>query len=463
MGQSKDHRYLLKHPVITSFLWYKWQRIRKYFNRNLRLYILFVFLLTWFIFKEYGSSSSTLLYNRFFYFAFIVMFSIMAILVFRDFIYEINYNREMARIKHNHTNAGLDCLNVILGNIVEAGMIAFMTLIIVVGADLLKPGLTALLTILLCIEIFQLMVSIKRYFFQMENWIENATIALGFVILYNNPEEFAVNRNLAAIAIFLSWSRMITLIGKHPKNNHLNIYVTMFFKVLWSFFRFLSWYGLFIIAFGLSFFIMLHEDKKSTENTNQDDDEDKYEYFNTTFLSIVKTMTMFVGELEFSDIPINLDSFLMPVNYLFFLTFVFLIVVVLMNLLNGLAVSDTGVIQEQAEIYSYLSRVETISYLESVLLGDPFDFLSNVPRFLTFLPSCSVFRQLYRSNMLKQIFTQMGASSILLFYNYLPEKKSPKLHPNTNSVDCSCLSVDEMGLDIIAAAKNIIANRVRMQ
>ena len=23
-------RHLLKHPVITSFLWYKWQRIRRY-------------------------------------------------------------------------------------------------------------------------------------------------------------------------------------------------------------------------------------------------------------------------------------------------------------------------------------------------------------------------------------------------------------------------------------------------
>merc|ERR1719189_767987 len=118
-------------------------------------------------------------------------------------------------------------------------------------------------------------------------------------------------------------------------------------------------------------------------------------------------MTMFVGELEFSDIPVSLDSPFKYLNYIFFLSFVFLIVVVLMNLLNGLAVSDTGAIQEQAEIYSYLSRVETISYLESVLLGDPFDFLSNVPRFLSFLPSCSLFRQLYRSNMLKKIFTQM--------------------------------------------------------
>merc|ERR1711915_918936 len=165
---------------------------------------------------------------------------------------------------------------------------------------------------------------------------------------------------------------------------------------------------------------------------------------------------------EFSDIPVNLESSFAPVNYLFFLCFVFLIVVVLMNLLNGLAVSDTGAIQEKAEIYSYLSRVETISYLESVLLGDPFDFLSNVPNFFSFLPSCSLFRQLYRSNILKKLFTKMGASSILLFYNYLPEKQSPKLHPNTVPDNCSCLSVDEMGIETVAA-KRIISKCIKME
>ena len=34
-----------------------------------------------------------------------------------------------------------------------------------------------------------------------------------------------------------------------------------------------------------------------------------------------------------------------PVRYLVFIAFIFLIVVVLMNLLNGLAVSDTGLIR----------------------------------------------------------------------------------------------------------------------
>jgi len=204
---------------------------------------------------------------------------------------------------------------------------------------------------------------------------------------------------------------------------------------------------------------MLHQDVAAVGQAGA---EEEYPYFNSTFLSVVKTMTMFVGELEFSDIPISLESSFMPLNYLFFLTFVFLIVVVLMNLLNGLAVSDTGAIQEQAEIFSYLSRVETISYLESVLLGDPFDFLSNVPRYLSAVPSCSVFRQLYRSNTLRKVFTKLGASNILLFYNYLPEKRSPVIRPNNKLRDCGCLSADEMGQDTIEAAKKIISRKSKV-
>jgi hypothetical protein len=46
MSQSKDHRPLLAHPVITSFLCLKWRRIRPYFYTNLVLYSLFLVCLT---------------------------------------------------------------------------------------------------------------------------------------------------------------------------------------------------------------------------------------------------------------------------------------------------------------------------------------------------------------------------------------------------------------------------------
>ena len=69
------------------------------------------------------------------------------------------------------------------------------------------------------------------------------------------------------------------------------------------------------------------------------DAADYYPFFDTLDLSVVKTFTMFVGELEFGDLPIET-----PVGYLFFLAFIFLIVVVMMNLLNGLVGKSESVV-----------------------------------------------------------------------------------------------------------------------
>ena len=147
---------------------------------------------------------------------------------------------------------------------------------------------------------------------------------------------------------------------------------------------------------------------------------------------------------EFSDIPVNLESNLAPLAYVFFLSFVFLIVVVLMNLLNGLAVSDIGIIQEKAEVIGYISRVDTISYTESILLGDPFGFLSNWPAFkwVKNIPSCSCCLQLLQHRFVRDIFHKLtGAEGILLFYSFLPEK-TMTIKANDDKNDClGCFQV----------------------
>ena len=100
--------------------------------------------------------------------------------------------------------------------------------------------------------------------------------------------------------------------------------------------------------------------------------------------------------------------------------------------------------------------------MESVLLGDPFDFLSNVPAMLSNLPSCSLLRQLYRNRTLKKMFTTLGATEILLFYKFLPNK-SVTIRPNERGNDCSCLRVDELGRSIVAAAKEIVIKQQRAE
>ena len=261
----------------------------------------------------------------------------------------------------------------------------------------------------------------------------------------------------------------------------------MFYKVMGTFFFFLIWFVLFIVAFGLGFYIMLHKDPG-------DVGEDEMVFFNKPWTALVKTSTMFVGELEFSDIPIDLNigdtdqaNHLAPLAYLFFLSFVFLIVVVLMNLLNGnlkttlyisysqiskiplifvstylfcvgLAVSDTGIIQEKAEIVTYISQVETISYTESILLGDPFGYLSEWPAFkwLKNVPSFSCCAPLYRIKCCQVMFEKIaGATTILLFYSFLTNARFT-LKPNESRNQCDWLSVRQMDESIISSAKKII-------
>ena len=94
----------------------------------------------------------------------------------------------------------------------------------------------------------------------------------------------------------------------------------MFYKILETFVTFLVWYSFFLIAFALGFYIMLRKDVKSA-NPKDPVDEEESKFFNNPWWSIIKTSTMFVGEIEFSDIPISTESSTWPLGYLCLLTF----------------------------------------------------------------------------------------------------------------------------------------------
>eukprot|EP00095_Tigriopus_kingsejongensis_P004014 snap_masked-scaffold5_size1054832-processed-gene-0.1 protein:Tk04014 transcript:snap_masked-scaffold5_size1054832-processed-gene-0.1-mRNA-1 annotation:"transient receptor potential cation channel protein painless" len=464
MGQSKAHRHLLKHPVVTSFLYLKWSRIRRYFNRNLRFYLLFVFILTWYIFERFGGKSLRDSEAQDIPALFILYAAFALVLVafiLRDWAMDIKDLVRSEKVKSEDEEATSSvkfALIVMFSNWVECLFVLFLGAVLWGGEPILWHALLFLTILLLIREFFQVSVSLKRYIVSPENWIEVSMIILiGFILFWNDTALDGLNRHFSAIVLVLSWAELITLVGKHPKLTTYNVYVTMFYKVLGTFFFFLCWYVFFIIAFGLGFYIMLHKDGPNDDVAGPDD----YVFFNRPWTALVKTSTMFVGELEFSDIPINLDSRLGALSYAFFLSFVFLIVVVLMNLLNGLAVSDTGLIQEKAEIVSYISRVETISYTESILLGDPFNFLSQWPalKWLLNIPSCSLCAQLSKSRTMQRIFNKItGATGILLFYTFLPTKKLT-LQPNVRKSRCDCLRVELMDDDIIARTKEIVLQK----
>ena len=73
----------------------------------------------------------------------------------------------------------------------------------------------------------------------------------------------------------------------------------------------------------------------STTSSEEDDSSDPF--FANIGLSLVKTLVMFVGEMDYTDL--NFSHWL---GYIIFILFIYFLIIVLMNILNGLAVSDIG-------------------------------------------------------------------------------------------------------------------------
>ncbi|GLH05722.1 Transient receptor potential channel pyrexia, partial [Gryllus bimaculatus] len=131
--------------------------------------------------------------------------------------------------------------------------------------------------------------------------------------------------HVAAVGIFLTWLELLLLVGRFPV---FGLYVQMFATVALNFARFLLAYSCLLIAFSLSFGVLFPD----------------YKAFSHVLWSLMKTVVMMSGELEFEDIFYGDTSVAYPgTAHFVFLAFVLLVTVVLTNLLLGLAVSDIQV------------------------------------------------------------------------------------------------------------------------
>lgn len=305
MTRNEDLRPLLKHPVITSFLYLKWQRISCLFYANITFYSLLWLCLILYIILGYGVE--------------------------------------------NKQTGSIEALNVVTH----------------IGAGI---GLI----LLIIRELFQLLVSPTRYLQSIENWMEIFLIFVtAWIVCFDSAAE-STKQQLSAVAILLSSAELVLLIGQFPT---LSTNIVMLRTVSWNFFKFLLWYCILIIAFALSFFTLFRkvtvDDEKTAPDPNntgkEGDEEEEEDFFEDPARSLFKTIVMLTGEfdagsIKFSTFPVT--------SHIIFIVFVFMIPIVLFNLLNGLAVSDTQEIRADAELVGHISRVKLISYFESVLIGN---------------------------------------------------------------------------------------------
>ncbi|XP_049777110.1 transient receptor potential cation channel protein painless-like [Schistocerca cancellata] len=420
ISRSKDLRHLLKHPIFTSFLTLKWYSIRPMFYVNLFFYFLFVMLMT------------------------------VYILVFYDYSDEASENTSDGPIPAPTTsNLIVNSSNKVQkaeaqdSNIDESQSPVIISII-----------LSVLLIVLIVRELFQFVMWPKRYICNWENYLEILLIIFSSMVLFGNVQDMNLRPHLSALTILLSWAELVLLIGRHPS---LSTNIEMLKTVSWNFLQFLAWYSFLILAFALSFYTLF---KSSQEDDN---------FFLNPGSSFFKTVVMVTGEFDASDIPFVLFP---GTSHLVFMLFVFLVAIVLFNLLNGLAVSDTQSIKDNAELVGYVSRVKLISYTESMLLGHP--LWCQTPRKCCCCCNCCCLPAFCTRPFR---FTQIPwlMQMVRLFSGVLPEKKIRVLpnqecrillqqHDQTkiNESSTNCLgncTAYKLEEEIIKSAKNLLLQK----
>ena len=431
MSECPEIRPLLKHPVIDSFLWLKWKLMTKFFNRNLRIDILFTYCMTWHIFVQYGGrrwnsvglalndtyqvgDSSKFCEEPTYHFELVnideyINFTMVWYLLFVghtviQLVYILKDLRRDLSMKFS-ANYKEASQSPIAAGWLDIFNIALMGLVIMCGKNVLWFVISLILLFYIGTEFIQMINSKMQYFKEKSNWIDMCIIGFLMVVMYVpnekivNPHKFSVfddpsehssenetakcrvKRAMSAALIVLTWTRLLMSMAKFPGWKEYNLYVIMFYQVMQRYFKILAWYSIYLIAFGLGFYIMLHDDTINPKNTEfgnfrknetskaSGNNNHTKSTFDNPYLALAKTSAMFIGEIEFGDLPIHGGDINVTMAHAFLLLFIFLMIVVLMNLLNGLAVSDTGKIVADSEISSQITFINTIQYFESVYIG----------------------------------------------------------------------------------------------
>lgn len=153
----------------------------------------------------------------------------------------------------------------------------------------------------------------------------------------------------AAVVIFLVWLELMMLVGRFPI---FGLYVQMFTKVAANFAKFLMAYICLIVAFALSFCVLFPN----------------YRPFSVP-ISLLKTIVMMSGELEFENIFYGDEEPKYPTAHIMFMMFVLLITIILTNLMAGLAVNDIRGLQASAGLDRLSRQAELVSRLESLFFS----------------------------------------------------------------------------------------------
>uniref|UniRef100_A0A1S4HBS2 Ion transport domain-containing protein n=1 Tax=Anopheles gambiae TaxID=7165 RepID=A0A1S4HBS2_ANOGA len=254
--------------------------------------------------------------------------------------------------------------------------VSFATYIVFCYAreDTILKQLLYCLSVLGCVylivrEASQLRLSPATYLLSMENLMEILLIGGYVAVLAHESADETWSMVLVGVLLLLGVELTLQF-GMLPVNS-IATNMVMLKTVTKNFLIFLSLYSIILASFTLSFYTVfkmkdiaqLHETNGPEQATghNQDiEDEHLFHNFGEIQLALIKTTVMFTGEFDAADLPYK-SSWPM---YVLFPVFVFSVTIVINNLINGLAVSDTTTIRAESELVGITEMVSIIRRYE---------------------------------------------------------------------------------------------------
>nr|XP_033785675.1 transient receptor potential cation channel subfamily A member 1 [Geotrypetes seraphini] len=155
-----------------------------------------------------------------------------------------------------------------------------------------------------------------------------------------------------SLAVFLSWVNFLIYLQRFES---YGIYIVMFWEILRTLLRIIILFFFIILAFGLSFYILLYHQVT----------------FSNPYFSLMQTFAMMLGDINYQE------GFLQPLinneiqypfmAFLHLILFTLLMPILLMNLLIGLAVGDIAEVQRNAVLKRMAMQVSLHTSLEKKL------------------------------------------------------------------------------------------------
>ncbi|XP_052863064.1 transient receptor potential cation channel protein painless [Anopheles cruzii] len=224
-------------------------------------------------------------------------------------------------------------------------------------------------------ELVQFLLNMRVYIRSVENYMEILLIlASSTVLLHEFGEE--TRRVASACVILLSAFEFTLLVGTLPLLS-ISTHMVMLKTVSKNFLKCLVLYSIILLAFAFSFYTLFRvdgskradsppaaaTDSQASGQKNDADDDDQFNQFGEIPLALMKTAVMLTGEFEAANIKFNQSS----ISYFVFALFLFFVSIVLFNLMNGLAVSDTTTIKAESELIGITQKVFVIYKYENAL------------------------------------------------------------------------------------------------